>query len=86
MFGNGGSGEEVSIGGTTKLGRESRPYSEWLSKISLGALVLVGMGLVWQKVNARGNEWLGAGERARFLSKSDTEEEHRVQYRDWLRV
>lgn len=60
-------------------------------RISVPELMLFGVLAfgVWglfDRITTRGNDWLGEGERARLLSKSDGQEEQQLHYRDWLKV
>jgi len=60
-------------------------------RVSVPELMLAGVlgfGLwgLYDRIATRGNDWLGEGERARLLSKSDGFDEQLLHYQDWLSV
>ena len=60
-------------------------------RLSVPGVMLIGVVLVsiwglFDRLSTRGNDWVGEGERARLLSKSDDLEEQLIHYQDWLRV
>jgi hypothetical protein len=52
----------------------------------LVAVLAFGIWGLLDRLRTRGNDWLGEGERARLLSKSDGFEEQLGHYQDWLNV
>ena len=58
----------------------------WARQIVLMVVVFLGIWGLWDRIRTRGSDWLGEGERARLLSKSDGLDEQLVHYEDWIRV
>jgi hypothetical protein len=81
--------------GAARLASSAKDPFGWLEgygkRISVPELMLFGVlvfgawGLV-DRIRTRGSDWLGEGERARLLSKSDGLEEQQLHYQDWLKV
>ena len=63
-------------------------YGKWVSvpETMLAGILFFGFWGLLDRIGTRGNDWLGEGERARLLSKSDGFEEQLGHYRDWLDV
>lgn len=59
---------------------------DWVKQIALMAVVLFGVWGLSDRIWSQGSDWLGQGERARLLSKSDGFDEQLVHYQDWIRV
>jgi hypothetical protein len=55
-------------------------------QVVLFLVVVFGAWGLWDRIATRGSDWLGEGERARLLSKSDGLEEQLGHYEDWLQV
>ncbi len=55
-------------------------------RIAFLSLIAVGSALVLQQVAWHRQEWVGSGEKARLLNRSDSREEQEAELRDWLAV
>lgn len=55
-------------------------------EFTLASMLIFGAWGLVDRLSTRGSDWLGEGERARLLSKSDGLEEQVAHYQDWLSV
>ncbi|MEQ1830558.1 MAG: DUF6798 domain-containing protein, partial [Pirellula sp.] len=63
-----------------------QPKPQWMITIGWAALFLPGIALLAVRFNENYNEKIPAGDKAHFVTKSDSIEDQVDQYHEWLRV